>query len=92
MILRLFEQDVQISGTRTGVLYPRPLKIMKLLGNPQVIIWGLDIRVSFFDVQDARMSRVHGCTRATLGTSFFGQAKKKCLAAKRRKQMLIEAK
>jgi len=34
------------------------------------------------------MSRVHGCTRATLGTSFFGQAKKKCLAAKRRKQFL----
>ncbi len=38
--------------------------------------------VSFFDVQEARMSRVHGCTRATLATSFFGQAKKKYLAAK----------
>jgi len=37
---------------------------------------GHDIGVSFFDVQDARMSRVHGCTGATLGTSFFGQAKK----------------
>jgi hypothetical protein len=38
--------------------------------------------VSFFDVQEARISRVHGCTRATLGTSFFGQAKKKYLAGK----------
>ena len=32
--------------------------------------------VSFFDVQEARMSRVHGCTRATLGTSFLDKQKR----------------
>ena len=34
------------------------------------------IGVSFFDVQEARMSRVHGCTGATLGTSFLDKQKK----------------
>jgi hypothetical protein len=32
--------------------------------------------VSFFDVQDARMSRVHGCTGATLGTPFLDKQKR----------------
>ena len=37
---------------------------------------GHDIRVSFFDVQDARMSRVQGCTGAALGTSFLDKQKR----------------
>ena len=32
--------------------------------------------MSCFDVQEARMSRVHGCTRATLGTSFLDKQKR----------------
>ncbi len=37
-----------------------------------------------FDVQDARMSRVHGCTRATFSYLFFLSYKEKVHAAKMR--------
>ena len=65
MILRLFEQEVQISATKTGSLVCATLKNHSTVREAE----GHDIGVSFF-----------------LGTSFFGQAKKKCLAAKRRNQ------
>ena len=72
MILRLFEQDVQISGTKTGSLVCATLKNYEAVR----VSAGHDIGVSFFDVQEARMSQLHGCTEATLGTSFFRQVKK----------------
>ena len=78
MVLRLFEQDVQISafmpGRHVGATLENHSAVRAAAGH--------DIRGVFFDVQEARISRVHGCTRATLGTSFFGQAKKKYLAGK----------
>ncbi|RKZ47772.1 MAG: hypothetical protein DRQ48_05905, partial [Gammaproteobacteria bacterium] len=46
---------------------------------------GHDLRGSF-DVQDARMSRVHGCTRATFWILFFSLYKEKYHADKRRNQ------
>jgi hypothetical protein len=52
---------------------------------------GHDLRDSF-DVQDARMSRVHGCTRATFWILFFSLYKEKYYAAKGRNQNLNEIK
>ncbi len=54
-----------------------PLILLSDEGSPKLLFGARTSGVSFFDVQDARMSRVHGCTGATLGTSFFGQAKEK---------------
>ena len=77
MILRLFEQDVQTSGIKTGSLVSTALRNHAAVR----VSAGHDLRVSF-DVQDARMSRVHGCTGATFWVLFFVQTKEKYFALK----------
>ena len=63
------------SSTEHGCEFERHVGDGEQSGKPQGIIWGQGIRAAF-DVQDARMSRVHGCTRATLGTSFLDKQKR----------------
>jgi len=51
-----------MSATKTGVLFARLLKIMKLWGYPQVIIWGHDIGAPYFLVTPCGMSNKKFCT------------------------------
>ena len=69
MILRAFEQDVQISGTRTGSPVCATFKNHEAVRVSSSYYLGTRYRGTVFDVQDARMSRVHGCIGATLVTS-----------------------
>jgi len=59
--------DANLNGTLAMVSSP---------GSPKVL-FGAKASGAAFDVQDARMSRVHGCTRATFSCLFFGRAKKR---------------
>jgi len=89
MILRLFEQDVQISGTKTGSLFSATLNNHTAVRVYPSHYLGTRYWGALFDVQDARMSRVHGCTGETFVPSFWA-CKKKVLADKNAKQILIK--
>jgi len=52
---------VIFSSTKHGCEFERRVGDDKQFGKPKGLFWGLDIRVSFFDVQEERMSRVHRC-------------------------------
>ena len=70
-------QDVQMSGSMTGChVGATPLSLLTDEGSPRILFGALISGVSFFDVQEARMSQVHGCTGATLGTSFLDKQKR----------------
>ena len=78
VVIGVAAQDVQISGSMTGChvgAYPLALLIDE--GSPRILFGALISGVSFFDVQEARMSRVHGCTGATFSYLFFVRTKKR---------------